>query len=68
MFFSFFFVLLVCLETTIRQNNWMIITSVALECVCFSLIVCVSVIPKVLDHSYVQGSFSTMTRHLGNGI
>ena len=37
MFFSFFFVLLVCLETTVRQNNWMRITSVACECVYFSL-------------------------------
>ena len=27
-----------------------------------------SVIPKVLDHSYVQSSFSTITIHLDNGI
>ena len=64
MFFFFFLVLFVCLETTVRQNNWMRITSVACECVFFVE----SVIPKVLDHSYAQGSFSTMTRHLGNGI
>ena len=26
------------------------------------------IIPKLLDHSYVQSSFATITRHFDNGI
>ena len=37
-------------------------------CCCYGQICFESVIPQVLDHSYVQSSFSTITRHLDNGI
>ena len=37
-------------------------------CCCYGEICFESVIPQVLDHSYVQSSFSTITRHLDNGI
>ena len=57
------FIFIFCLETTVRENNWMRTNSVAVI-----VIFCESVIPKVLDNSYVQGSFSTITRHLDNCI
>ena len=56
--FSFLFF---CLET-LQESNWMKTTSVAV--VFFSE----SIIPKILDHNYVQSSLSIITRHLGNGI
>ena len=37
-------------------------------CCCYGEIFFESVIAQVLDHSYVQSSFSTITRHLDNGI
>ena len=38
-------------------------TSVAVTVIFFG-----SVISKVIDHGYVQSSFSKITRHLDNGI
>ena len=57
------FISIFCLETTVRENNWLRTTSVTAMVIFFE-----SVILKVLDHSYVQSSFSTITRHLDNGI
>ena len=61
--FHFFFFFFFSLETTLQENNWMKMTSVALMVFFFE-----SVIPKVLDHSYLQSSLLTITRHLDNGI
>ena len=51
-----------CLEPTIREqldeNNFTQYYGIFFE----------STIPKVLDHSYVQSSFATITRHFDNGI
>ena len=57
------FISIFCLETTVRENNWLRTTSVTAMVIFFE-----SVILKVLDHSYVQSSFSTITRRLDNGI
>ena len=57
------FISIFCLETTVRENNWLRTTSVTATVIFFE-----SVILKVLDHSYVQSSFSTITRRLDNGI
>ena len=57
------FISIFCLETTVRENNWLRTTSVTAMVIVFE-----SVILKVLDHSYVQSSFSTITRRLDNGI
>ena len=52
------FIFIFCLETTVRENNWMGTTSATVTVFFFE-----GVIPKVLDHSYVQSSFSIITRH-----
>ena len=57
--FLFFF----CLETTLQERNWMKTTSVAVMFFCPE-----SIIPKILDHSYVQSSLSIITRQLDNSI
>ena len=57
--FSFIF----CVETTVRENNCMRTTSVVVMVTFFE-----GAIRKVLDHSYVQSSFSIITRHLDHGI
>ena len=57
------FISIFCLETTVRENNWLRTTSVTAMVIFFE-----SVILKVLDHSYVQSSFSTITRRLDNDI
>ena len=57
------FIFVFYLETTVRENNWMGTTSVAVVVIFFE-----GAIPKVLDHNYVQSSFSTITGHLDKGI
>ena len=52
-----------CLEPTVRKDTWMRTTSVTV----------MAFFPKVafwklLDHSYVQSSFSINTRHIENSI
>ena len=62
--YSVFSFLFFRLEATLQENNWMKMTSVAVMVDFYFE----SVIPKVLDRSYVQRSLSTITRYLDNGI
>ena len=62
--YSVFSFLFFRLEATLQENNWMKMTSVAVMVDFYFE----SVIPKVLDHSYVQRSLSTVTKYLDNGI
>ena len=58
--FHFYFF---CLELTVKKNTWMIMISIM-------VMVIISKLPfwKLLDISYVQSSFPTITRHIDNGI
>ena len=58
-FFCFFF----CLEATVKTNTWMRTISVTVM-----VIISKVLFWKSLDFSYVQSSFSEITRHLDNGI
>ena len=57
--FHFYFF---CLETTLWESTWMKATSATV------IVFFESVIPKVLDHSYIQSSLLTITRKLDNSI
>ena len=61
--YSVFSFLFLCLETTLQERNWVKTTSVAVMVFFLE-----SIIPKELDHNVVQGSLSTLTKHLDNGI
>ena len=52
-----------CLEATVKKNTWMRTISV-------TVIAIISEVPfwKLLGFSYVQSSFSKITRHIENGI
>ena len=52
-----------CLQPTLGKDTWMRATSV-------TVMVTFSKVPfwKLLDHNYVQSSFSTITRHIDNSI
>ena len=58
--FSFF---IFCLEATVKKNTWMRTISVTVM-----VIISKVLFWKLLDFSYVQRSFSTITRHIDNGI
>ena len=60
--YSVFLFLFFCLESMVRKQTWMRTTSV-------TVMVIFSKAPfwKLLDHSYAQTSFSTITRHIDNG-
>ena len=51
------------LEATVKKNTWMRRTSVT-----FMVIISKLMFWKLLDFCYVQSSFSTITRHIDNGI
>ena len=48
-----------CLELTVRKNTWIGITFLTVVVIFFR---------KLVDHSYIQSPFSTITRHIDNSI
>ena len=52
-----------CLETMLRENNWMGATPTAVRVIFFR-----KCHPKLFDYSYDESCFSTITNHLGKDI
>ena len=52
-----------CLEPTVRKNTWM-------RTISAKVLVIISKVPfwKLLDTNHIRSSFSTITRHIENGI
>ena len=52
-----------CLEPTVGKGTWMRAISVTVMIICLKV-----AFWKILHHSYVQSSFSVITRHIENSI